>query len=443
MENKITKGNFNLYLILIIVVSCFPKINIINVPGSSTGIRIDDVLIAITLFIMTLSTSKKLFRDENLKKITIVFLMYIISCIISITLGTVSGYISPLLGILHLVRKIEYFIFIFFGYRYFKYEQQSQKILKIVDYIVIFHMIMCILQYFGLIGSFNAGEALDYLTKGRVSSTFNGSYELSAFLLVLLPIYLYNIFSNSKQTYGLYKNLFFAGIIFLCIFISESRISLLAFVAITILMFYHFKVKNNKKNFAIIVITIFIAILGMFILKFGNSNISQRLNEISLSGFVDSTSCAWKYKDFDLYLSQNRWYGNYACMTIGTDPSWNLRVNHWMQLIDGALRSPLFGLGLSIAGSASDGEYVRILTESGILGLLLWIYLLYKLIHSFNKHQDNKLCIISKYALFGMIIGAIFIDVFSASKVIMIFWFLVGMSYSSMFEEKNEKYSNN
>ena len=82
MENKITKGNFNLYLILIIVVSCFPKINIINVPGSSTGIRIDDVLIAITLFIMTLSTSKKLFRDENLKKITIVFLMYIISCII-------------------------------------------------------------------------------------------------------------------------------------------------------------------------------------------------------------------------------------------------------------------------------------------------------------------------------------------------------------------------
>ncbi len=441
-KSKVTKFNLNLYLILIIVVACFPKINIINVPGSSTGIRIDDILIAITLFIMILSTGKEIFNDKNIKKITTIFLVYSVSCVISIIFGTLNGYISPLLGALHLTRKIEYFIFIFFGYRYFKYEQQNPKILKIVNCVVVFHLLVCILQYFGLVGSFNAGEALDYLTQGRVSSTFNGAYELSAFLLLLLPIYLYNIFSKSRQTSGLYQNLFFIGIIFLCIFISESRISFLAFIAIVILMFYHFKVKNNKKNFAIIVITIFVAILGLSALKSGNSNISKRLNEISISGFIESTSCAWEYKDFDLYLSQNKWYGNYACMTIGTDSSWNLRVNHWMQLIDGALRNPLFGLGLSIAGSASDGEYVRILTESGLLGLLLWGYLLYKLVCIFNKHQDNKLCVISKYALFGMLIGAIFIDVFSASKVIMIFWFLVGMSYSSIFEDENEERSN-
>lgn len=435
---KIKKSSINLYLILIIVVAFFPKINIINIPGSSTGIRIDDILIAITSFLMILKLHGKQFNDMNIKKTLFIFSIYIAICIISIIIGTANKYISPMLGLLHLVRKIEYFIFIFFGYKYFKFEKNNPRLMKVLSFSIIFHFSICILQYFGLVGSFSSGEAMSSLTQGRVSSTFNGAYELSAFLLLLLPIYLYNIFNKKGK-----MNILYIIIIFLCIFISESRISLLAFFVILFLMFYHYKMRNSKKGLAMVVIAVLLMLLGFFALRLGNTKISERLNEISISGFVESTACAWEYKDFDIYLSKKLWYGNYKCMLVGTDPSWNLRVNHWMQLIDGTLRSPLFGTGVSIAGSASDGEYIRVLAESGIIGLILWLYLYYIVMHILNKYKDDKNCIVSKYALIGMLIGAIFIDIFSASKVIMMFWFFVGMSYSSIYEVKNEKCSNN
>ena len=48
-------------------------------------------------------------------------------------------------------------------------------------------------------GSFNSGIAKEGLTQGRVSSTFNGAYEFSAFLLLILPIYLELFFETEKK----------------------------------------------------------------------------------------------------------------------------------------------------------------------------------------------------------------------------------------------------
>ncbi len=435
----IKKNNIITFLIslFIIVVAFFPKLNLFDIPGSSTGIRIEDLLIALIIIMLFPKKIKEINKDVNIKEILKCFLIYIGVCLISTIWGVINNYIGVLGGALYFLRKIEYFVAIYFGYYYYKNNRKDySKINIFLDFIIIFHFIFVLLQYFGLVGSFHAGDIMSTLTQNRVSSTFNGAYELSGFLLLLVPFYVYSIFKLNKYKIS---NIVFLLLIFFIIFISQSRISLLTFIILVLLMFY--KLSNNKRKKMFVFGLPIILVLGLIAINFGNSKISDRLKSVSFSNSINATVCAWQYKSFDVYKKYGYWYTNMNCMNIGNDYSWNLRVNHWMQLIDGLLRSPLFGTGLSVTGSAADGEFVRILSESGFIGLICFVLLIKKILDLLNKHRNNKYLYISKYILISMLIGSIFIDIFSASKISMIFWLFIGYSFASL-GDKNEKSDN-
>ena len=112
------------------------------------------------------------------------------------------------------------------------------------------------------------------------------------------------------------------------------------------------------------------------------------------------------------------------------------RFAHWMQLIDGWIRNPLLGCGVSVAGNAADGNYIKILVETGIVGLFLWLYLLCVIYKILVKKRNWLL-----YSFITIILGAIFIDLFDSSKVIMLFWFLFGIYLRRNFHD--QEYSNN
>ncbi len=431
---KIKMKNVNIFILLILIVAILPKANIISIPGISIGIRIDDLIVAILTVYLFIKDRKMFMKDTHLRKLSLVFGVYFFSCIISTIVGILLHYVSPMLSILYLFRKVEYFVFLYFGYKYF--QQKDNKLFSILSGVIVFHLIICILQYFGILGAFQNGKMIDGLIQNRVCSTFNGAYELSAFLLLLLPIYLYDIFYEKKT---ILKSSFLTGAILFMIVLSESRISLITFFIIAFFMFFHFCIKKNKKYIFIMGITFLVCIIIFGVLKANNAKLLNRFHSLSFSNFIETTTCAWTYKDFDLYLDKNVWVPNYNCLSIGMDASWNVRINHWMQLIDGTIRSPLFGLGPSITSKAADGEYIRVLSESGMVGLLLWLYLLYTIIKLLNT-TNNKMFVISKYALYGLMVGAIFIDVFSASKVMMLYWFLLGVAISSVggiYEKRN------
>lgn len=98
--------------LLLVVIVFLPKINIITIPGMTTGIRCEDFLVAIWIFLV-LASKSKFINSEEIKKVSGIYSMYIIVCILSNIINSILGNINFLLSLVFLFRKIEYFIFIY------------------------------------------------------------------------------------------------------------------------------------------------------------------------------------------------------------------------------------------------------------------------------------------------------------------------------------------
>ena len=424
--------NFLIYL-LIICISMLPKINLISVGTSSAGIRIEDFLLAVIclfLFVYSKKNQMSKYYSDDFRKLKKIFYIYLLFSVISTLYGIVKGYISPLLSCLFVIRKLEYFYMFYIGYYYGKSDNLKNKG-KLIDFIVYFHFGMCLLQMFGLVGSFNRGEMLDTLTQGRVSSTFNGAYELSAFLLLILPYYIYNLLYNVDSKL---KNILNISLITFCIVMSMSRTSLVIEVVIVLYMIMKSKIIHNRKLVQKLLISGVCVLLPVLFVVVPKIDLS-RFTTLSFSKTVYIFEFTWNYKNFDKYVSTGSWYGDsiYSLNqmdAMGYDGSLFQRVSHWMQLIDGWLSSPLIGTGVSISGNSADGNYIKILVETGLIGLVLWMLLLWK-IYKILKRKNNWLI----YSFITIVLGAIFIDLFDSSKVIMTFWLLLGIYLRSNYEE--------
>ena len=227
-----------------------------------------------------------------------------------------------------------------------------------------------------------------------------------------------------------------------CIYKTESRTSLIIAGFIVVMIFF----RTHKKSIQRIIINFFTILLfcGMIILlnPFNNINL-LRFKQVNTASIKKIFEITWENKNFEKYILFDNWYGDstYSLNQIenlGMDASLYLRVSHWMQMIDGFIKYPLLGLGVSISGSAADGNYVRILCESGIFGIILWCILLYQI----YKSLKGKTIIsrIMMYSFITLIIGATLIDLFEASKVMMVFWFMLGVTYA--YEDINEEEKN-
>ena len=139
---------------------------------------------------------------------------------------------------------------------------------------------------------------------------------------------------------------------------------------------------------------------------------------------------AWDKRDYNSYKDRN------ISFTIDGDRSFIIRISKWFDLIDLSMKYPITGAGVSISGEALDGNYTRILCESGIIGLILWtLFIVIILIE--NKHSKYKYKSIVIFGMFTLLLQALFIDIFEASKIMMFYYFILGCSI--FYIEKNNK----
>ena len=433
----------NIGIFVLLFIAIFPKFNIMPIPKTYIGIRFEDFIafgIGIFLIFRLLKNKNFDFKSKNLNNLIIIFLIYIASCVISTIWGIYNNYISIPMSVLYLMRKVEYFLFIFVGYFHVN---DKEGIYKTINFIILFHFIVCVLQLNGIIGSINRGEYTNLLIQNRVCSTFNGAYELSAFLLLLLPIYLYNIFSKKIR---IISSIIYVIMIGFMIFACQSRTSLVIFLFIIALMFMKY---NRKLAKGCILVGIPATLIVVFCITRFNLESKlglSRFEDFSVKQISDVTRIAWKYRDFDEYVKNGTWYssdlilnnGNGIKFVVDCDPSLFVRVNHWMQLVDGFTRSPFVGTGLSISQTAADGNYIRVIAESGLFGFALWSSV--QILIILHMKKNNKLNVIVRFAMYSLLLGAIFIDVFEASKVMMAFYIILGLAYRENKENDEIKY---
>lgn len=400
-RKKFYKFNFVMLLL-------FPKVNLLSVGGSTTGIRYDDFLILLFLILSFADICEALRNSHKLAVLHAVVIMWAVFGLMSTVIGYLIGTVnSPIVSVLTSVRKYEYFICIFVGYFYFKSYGRKNLLLTIKISSLIL-MVLCVLQFFGFVGGFVAGTYNAEL--GFPIGVFNGAYEYACISCVFLAIFLYDAFKRSPVSY------LFCLVALLQIVLSQSRTGLMLAVVLVLLMSFRY----SKSIFLLAVVLGVVAIVGLkntttLLDRFASIDV-KRMYQVMVERFASG----------DYYAALEELPTEYMYPNITTDLSFYVRTTKWGAAFDGFRLNPLVGYGPGQL-SVLDGSYVKILCEGGIISALIFFALLVVL---FKTYKDNK-CPTCMWILFVLLCFALFIDIFDSSKNMQILWLFTGFSLVS------------
>jgi len=267
---------------LLIFIPLYPKLPIIGVTHTWVYVRAEDFIIA---SILTIWIFLILFKKVKLKTpLTIpIFLFWVIGA-----LSTIHGVlilfptlpnVFPNVAFLNFLRRIEYLSLFFIAY-------SSIRDKKLINYVIgVLTVTLLLIVFYGfgqkffgfpafLTGNeeFAKGIPLRISQLGRVPSTFAGHYDLAAYLVLMVPIFVSLIFGVRSL---LLKSLFFitSSLSFILLFMTVSRISFFVLIfSLAVLL-----ISQKKKFFiaSLIVLILALLILSPTLLKRFNSTLTD------------------------------------------------------------------------------------------------------------------------------------------------------------------------
>lgn len=490
---------------LLILIPLYPKIPIADIlPGYIVRIRFDDLLVgfAFGIWLIWLLRKKVTLKGNPL---FVPILIYVVvgllsslsAIFITKTVPMDEIHIGKLL--LHWARRVEYFsvFFIFFS--------SIKSLSDIKKYVYIAAIVLLAVSIYGfgqkyliwpaystMNREFSKGITLVIGPNGRVLSTFGGHYDLAAYLMIVLTLFipLGMIVKNS-----LHKALFlFVSICgFWLMILTVSRTSFLAYlVSITVA----FAMLVPKKGIIwsasrwFVVLSISLTIMLFFgdlsdrfahvlkvdslkstllgpIVKMPSSDTNTAYLEVGSksdtppsiadqAGKQDTAKPSDVIEDIPLdgrdgaaatLAARPRVYSQNA---IQYDLSTGIRLDYtWPKAIEGFTRNPLLGSGYSTLtkehievfteAESTDNDFLRALGETGILGFLTFYGIIavvcFQVIRSFKEIKDifSATIVTSIFAgVIGLLVNAFYIDVFEASKVAYTFWMMVAITLATI-----------
>jgi len=350
---------------------------------------------------------------------------------------------------------------------------------------------------------FSKGIAL-YLTEhARVLSTFGGHFDLAAYIMItLIPLILIGFLYEKKIIRWLALSL--ALLEYWLMILSASRISWLAFMGgITIAFFLLFKKK--KSSWVISRWLSVIAISTLIMISFGdlserfshilkldgvksiimrpfrsppkdgialNENLTPEQQLSIVATETDIPPLPIK-KPADVYDNTYENLQDYLATTTGeivhVDYSDNalkyglsvgIRLDAlWPNAIKALKTNPLLGTGYSTlvktkvweftTAESTDNDYLRLLGETGLLGfvsflaiLIITLKILWQAFISAKKPFHYALFASGIALTVGLMVNALYIDVFEASKVAYAYWSIIGLILAlASLTRKHEKKS--
>lgn len=440
---------------VLIVVSLLPKFPLIHVPGTYVSIRAEDIL----MLILALMIVPKFITDfEKIKKDKIfrAILIFFIATFISLIAGAfISQTLQLRIGILHWARRIEYMVPFLAAYFLIPREKISECI---VFYFKVLLIIVAVAFVYG-IGQryfsfpiivtqneeYSKGVALLWTPGAHINSTFAGHYDLSAFIVLMLPIF-FGAFFAVKERIGKFVVALISGMGLWLLINSVSRSAQATYLlAITVALFLQ---KKFKAWFLIVIISL----ACMFMSTGLGARFSRAINV-----FYRHITTGEKFgyvPGFSVLADESTPVLDATSPVsppppVVNDVSVSIRLNvEWPRAIRSFYKNPILGTGYSSIDLATDNDYLRMLGETGILGLsafaLIFLSIGKVLIKTFSiKDKLSKLEISFLYGVFGGIAGtfatAFLIDIFEASKLAIIFWLILGCAVNLVSFISNEK----
>lgn len=467
---------YYLLLGLLIFIPLYPKFPLVGIARTFVAIRLEDIFIGLVVLIWLIGNAKKL-RQMFSQTITQLFLLFWFIGFVSLISGVfVTQSVELKLGILHLVRRVEYMVLFLVAATSIKNLEQ----VKLAARVVLFGAMFVIIYGFGQLylsfpvisttnSEFSKGIVL-YLTSGaRVNSTFAGHYDLAMYLSIVLSIIAAVLFYAQNLKIKLLLALL--GMVgFFLLGLTAARVSFVASLFSLSLVFW----LNKKKILLILLVisslglvmgipelrhrlvaTVTVNLLGGGGVKYdpppGTVNVFTPINNIPEKDRAqvlekikkDATDPAKQKTGTSRDIAPGEPINT---TELGVYRSYGIRFDvEWPRALNAFYKNPLLGTGYSSITLATDNDYLRSLGETGLLGTLSFTLIFALLAKKMMKYRNDsasfaKYFIIGMFsATVGLLITAVFIDVFEASKIAEIYWLLMGLAWAVLVNFKFSK----
>lgn len=423
------------------MVPLYPKFPFIKVSGTFVAIRLEDMLIAFSallLFIVILPNLKN-FLTDKLTHVSVLFLFVGFVSLLSSLF--ILRTVVPSIGFLHWARRVEYLIPLFLGIEAIKIDRKN------LDFYIKILIIIVFLSFVYGLGQrylswpiiitqnqeYSKGVALRWTPGSHINSTFAGHYDLSTFLVLVLPILITAFF----VVRGKFSKVFLLIAVFsgLWLLVNSaariSQVSYLGAVTLGLLM-----ARRYKEIFLVLAISIlFIGTSSSLLNRY------MQIFNVTIKGIEERTmNINPVYAASDTGIPRVIITPTPSPVPRFEDRSTNIRlVVEWPRALRAFAKNPLLGTGYSSITLATDNDYLRLLGEVGFLGFLsfiiLWVTVGIEFLKKFpfsKGFSDLEFSFITGLVggTAGVFVNAVFIDVFEASKFILLFMLFIGMGIS-------------
>jgi O-antigen ligase len=365
--------------------------------GSSLGrgvtLRLEDFLLAVIGFswLARNAVDKELglFLKTPLNK---AIFFYVLACVLSTGFGIMGGRVDLKTGSMFVLKYIEYFIVFFMMVNHVRNTDQVKRF-------IICLFITCFIA--SIIGAFQIPGG------GRVSAPFEGEIgEPNTFggYLLFMGCVAGGIFAKADN----FRTKQMMAILIICIIppflFTQSRSSYLAAVPALLVLGY----MTDRR----------LIILGLLV-------VSLMVSPLFLPKAV---------KNRIMYtFTQPEEQGQIQIGKLRIDTSTSARLTSWKEALSDWPKHPLLGHGVT-GYRFVDAQFPRVLAETGILGLVAFLYLLYSILKLTRQnlkevntpyYQGLGIGFLAGFA--GLIVHAIGANTFIIVRIMEPFWFFVGI----------------
>ncbi len=426
--------------LLLILIPLYPKFPLFGVSETFVSIRLEDLVVAAIVLIYFIGIIRRKTRILANPLTRSILLFWFIGFVASFSGIFVTKTSSLNLGILHAFRRVEYMSLFLVAYDWLSDIKQLGYYVRtiiLVGTLVAIYGLGQQFFHFPVISTTNSefakGLALTLGPGARINSTFAGHYDLAAYcLLPLLLIIAFLPISRHRLIL-----LLSGGLIYWAMLLSASRITFAAFIL--------------SSSLLVILIRKKIWLIPLMILSLAGFMLSPQLrgryidlitNHLKLT-YV-SPAFAQEEATQPASIAVDQVPDALKAPAVAEDRSFNIRLQaEWPRAIRAFVKNPLIGSGYSAIGLAVDNEYLRTLAETGLIGLAAFALIILRYVKTtlpfvtnFSPGPTSAFILASSCFLVSLLLGGLFIDVFTASKIAMVLWSIIGLAEKSKTFQK-------
>jgi O-antigen ligase len=388
-----------LWALLLLFVALAPKLPVAAVPGNTTPIRVDDLVIAVALGAWMIR--RRVTPPPS--PITFFLLLYGFAAAACTLAGIASLTVAPLTGILHVGRFVEYALLY-----YLFYDSIASGDLR--DYIEVVRTSLLLVCIIWVVQHWTHAPVAAPTPWATLYPTFSATYDFGGFL-VLTTALLYAVWTTGANRSALTTIALAAGI--LVTLNSESRSSLLALVLIVAI-----DVAVRARWWLSLVVAAAAAAAVAVA-----SSVTRSAKMLRLTTGIVAIVTA-----FNLDAIRQ---------ALAADPSLVLRFRNWQLALEHWMARPFTGEGLGAYLTYSrqyyepasiDGWYVRVLADTGVVGLVTFLLLLAALIWTLARRTRVETEPLRRAIVYGAAlavvaaaVSAVLVDTFVSYKIMGVF----------------------